>query len=240
MPAKILVVDDEPDLGLLIRQAFRRQIRAQEFQFVFAQNGIEALATLRHAPEIDLVLTDLNMPEMDGLTLLGHLPALNPVLKAVIITAYGDMPNIRTAMQRGAYDFLTKPLDLRDLEITITRTVQHVQQYLRYVARLTDAAAAVEDGTFDPASLDDVVRHGGELGRLARVFQRMAREISTREQRLQQQVQELRIEIDQSRKARQVAEVTESDYFRRLQQEAQALRARSALQRARSERLGEG
>jgi two-component system cell cycle response regulator len=160
---------------------------------------------------------------MDGLTLLGQLPALNPVLKAMIITAYGDMPNIRTAVQRGAYDFLTKPLDLRDLEITITRTVQHVQRYLRSVARLMDAAAAVEDGTFDPASLDDVVRNGGELGRLARVFQRMAREISTREQRLQQQVQELRVEIDQARKARQVAEVTESDYFRRLQQEAQAL-----------------
>jgi YesN/AraC family two-component response regulator len=240
MPAKILVVDDEPDLGLLIRQTFRRQIRAQEFQFAFAHNGIEALATLGRTPEIDLVLTDINMPEMDGLTLLGQLPALNSVLKAVIITPCGDIPNIRTAMQRGAYDFLTKPLDLRDLEITITRTVQHVQQYPRYIARLTDAAAAVEDGTFDPAGLDDVARNSGELGRLARVFQRMAREISTREQRLQQQVQELRIEIDQARKARQVAEVTESDYFRRLQQGAQALRARSALQRARGKLPGEG
>jgi|GEM_PF-3798433 len=175
------------------------------------------------------------MPDMDGLTLLGKLPALNPVLKAVIITAYGDMGNIRTAMQCGAYDFLTKPLDLQDLEITVARALQHVQQYLRHVARLTDAAAAIENGAFDPASLEDVARSGGELGRLARVFQGMAREVYTREQRLQQQVQELRIEIDQARKARQVAEVTESDYFRRLQQEAQALRARAAMQRSRGE-----
>jgi YesN/AraC family two-component response regulator len=240
MPAKILVVDDEPDLELVIRQRFRRQIRTHEFQFVFARNGLEALATLRVAPEIDVVLTDINMPEMDGLTLLEQLPALNPILKAVIITAYGDMRNIRTAMQRGAYDFLTKPLDLQDLEITITRTLRHVQQYLRYVASLTDAAAAVEDSAFDPVSLEDVACSSGELGRLARVFQRMAREIYTREQRLQQQVQELRIEIDQTRKSRQVAEVTESDYFRRLQQQAQSLRARSALQRDRGKPPEEG
>src|SRR2546421_52325 len=109
MPAKILVVDDEPDLELVIRQKFRRQIRARELHFAFAPNGVEALTMLRADPEIDLVLTDINMPNMDGLTLLEKLPTLNPVLKAVIITAYGDMRNIRTAMQRGAYDFLTKP-----------------------------------------------------------------------------------------------------------------------------------
>ena len=126
MPAKILVVDDEPDLELVIRQKFRRQIRDRELQFAFAPNGAEALALLQADPEIDLVLTDINMPDMDGLTLLEKLPALNPVLKAVIITAYGDMRNIRTAMQRGAYDFLTKPLDLQDLEITVSRALQHV------------------------------------------------------------------------------------------------------------------
>jgi DNA-binding NtrC family response regulator len=107
MPAKILVVDDEPDLELLIRQRFRRHIRDQEWHFVFAHNGVEALALLRSDLEIDLVLTDINMPEMDGLTLLEHLPTLNPVLRAIMITAYGDMRNIRMAMQRGAYDFLT-------------------------------------------------------------------------------------------------------------------------------------
>jgi YesN/AraC family two-component response regulator len=148
-----------------------------------------------------------------------------------MITAYGDMDNIRTAMHQGAYDFLTKPIDLQDLEITITRALHHVQQYLRHVARLTEAAAAIEGGVFDPVSLQEVCQSAGELGRLARVFQRMAQEVHAREQRLQQQVQELRIEIDQSRKARQVAEVTESDYFRRLQQEAQRLRAQAAAQR---------
>jgi DNA-binding response OmpR family regulator len=103
---------------------------------------------------------------------------------------------------------------------------RELTQYLRQVVRLTDAAAAIEAGAFDSASLDDIASHESALGRLARVFQHMAREVSTREQRLRQEVQALRIEIDQTRKARQVAEVTESDYFRRLQQEAQTLRAR--------------
>jgi YesN/AraC family two-component response regulator len=231
MSAKILVVDDEPDLELLIRQRFRRHIRRQEFRFEFAQNGVEALDKLRQDQEYDLVLTDINMPEMDGLTLLSKLPDLNPVLKAVIITAYGDMANIRTAMHRGAYDFLTKPIDFTDLEVTIERTLAHVQQYLRQVARLTEAAEAVENGTFDPDSLADVARREGELGRLARVFQAMVQEIREREQRLQQQVRELRIEIDQSRKAEQVADITESDYFQRLQQAARTFRDRAAAQR---------
>ena len=231
MPAKILVVDDEPDLEVLIRQKFRRQIRQQELHFEFARNGVTALEMLR-TQEFDLVLTDIHMPEMDGLTLLGKLPDVNPALKAVVVTAYGDMGNIRTAMQRGAYDFLTKPIDFQDLEVTITHSLlPHVQQYMRCVARLTEAAEAVERGSFEPASLDDVTTYDNELGRLARVFQEMACEVQAREQRLQQQVQELRIEIDQVRKAHQVAAVTESEYFRRLQHEAKTLRARAAAQR---------
>ena len=186
-------------------------------------------------PQIDLVLADINMPEMDGLTLLVKLNDINPVLRAVIISAYGDMANIRAAMNRGAYDFLTKPIDFQDLEITIDRTLHHVQRYLQQVARLTDAAAAIEAGEFDPASLDVVAKCGGELGRLARVFQQMAREVYAREQRLKQEVQELRIKIDQARKARLVAEVTESDYFRRLQQTAHALRSRATEQTAKGE-----
>lgn len=231
MAAKILVVDDEPDLELLIRQKFRRQIRQQEFQFEFAHNGFEALDKLQTDQEFDLVLTDINMPKMDGLTLLGKLPELNAVLKAVIITAYGDMGNIRTAMHRGAYDFLTKPIDFEDLEATIARTIAHVQQYLRHVARLTDAAAAFETGHCDPDDLNAVAQSGGALGRLARVFQLMVREVQAREQQLQQQVKDLRIEIDQVKKTHQVAEVTESEYFRRLQQEAQTLRLRASARR---------
>lgn len=128
MPAKILVVDDEPDLEYLIIQKFKKKIRQKQLVFVFAHNGFEALEKLQAEPDIDVVLTDIYMPEMDGLTLLTKLNELNPIIKAVIISAYGDIENIRTAMNRGAFDFLTKPLDLQDLEITTNKTLQHVQQ----------------------------------------------------------------------------------------------------------------
>jgi sigma-B regulation protein RsbU (phosphoserine phosphatase) len=124
MTAKILVVDDEPDLEELIKQKFRRQIRDKKFEFLFAQNGVEALQQLQNDTGIDLVLTDINMPEMDGLTLLTKMKELqNPLLRAVIVSAYGDMENIRTAMNRGAYDFVLKPIDLGDLEITINKSL---------------------------------------------------------------------------------------------------------------------
>lgn len=124
MSAKILVVDDEPDLEHLIRQKFRQQIRDRKFEFSFAQNGVEALQRLQTEVGIDLVLTDINMPEMDGLTLLTKMNELeNPLLRAVIVSAYGDMENIRTAMNRGAYDFVLKPIDLGDLEITINKSL---------------------------------------------------------------------------------------------------------------------
>ena len=124
MTAKILVVDDEPDLEELVKQKFRRQIRDKEFEFCFAQNGIEALQQLNDDSSIDLVLTDINMPEMDGLTLLTKIQELqNPLLRSVIVSAYGDMENIRTAMNRGAYDFVLKPIDLGDLEITIYKSL---------------------------------------------------------------------------------------------------------------------
>lgn len=128
MSAKILVVDDEPDLEHLIRQKFRKQIRQQQFQFVFVHNGFEALEKLQAEPDIDIVLTDISMPEMDGLTLLTKLNELYPTIKAVIISAYSDIENIRKAMNSGAFDFLTKPLNLQDLEITTNKTLQYVQQ----------------------------------------------------------------------------------------------------------------
>jgi len=128
MPAKILVVDDEPDLESLIRQKFRKKIRQNELQFVFAHNGVEALETLQAEPDIDMVLTDINMPQMDGLALLTKLSEQYPTIKSVILSAYGDIENIRKAMNLGAFDFLTKPLDFKDLEITTNKTLQHVQQ----------------------------------------------------------------------------------------------------------------
>ncbi|MDB9315001.1 ATP-binding protein [Spirulina sp. CS-785/01] len=127
-PTKILVVDDEPTMQVLIRKAFRRRIRKGEFEFAFANNGTEALDQVHQDAEIDVVITDINMPQMDGLTLLNHLAQLQrPTLTPVILSAYGDMTNIRTAMNRGAFDFLTKPINFEDLEITLEKTVRHVR-----------------------------------------------------------------------------------------------------------------
>ena len=134
MSTKILVVDDEPDLELLITQRFRKHIRDGRFTFVFAHNGLEALARLEENPNVDLILSDINMPEMDGLTLLTRLPQTPNQLKAVMVSAYGDLQNIRTAMNRGAFDFLTKPIDFADLEATIEKTVRHIDM-LREVRR---------------------------------------------------------------------------------------------------------
>ena len=128
-PWRILVVDDEPDLEPLVLQRMRRHIRSGKYEFEFAGNGLEALEKLRADDTIDLVLSDINMPQMDGLTLLSQLDSLNQDLRAVIISAYGDMGNIRTAMNRGAFDFVTKPVDFDDLQITIERTVEHLRQW---------------------------------------------------------------------------------------------------------------
>ncbi|KYC42529.1 diguanylate cyclase [Scytonema hofmannii PCC 7110] len=126
--AKILVVDDEPDLEPLLRQVFRKKIREKKFQLFFAQNGLQALNQLQAEPDIDIVLTDIYMPEMDGLALLTKLSELHPIVKTVIISAYGDFEKIRTAMNRGAFDFLTKPINFQDLEITTNKTLEHVQR----------------------------------------------------------------------------------------------------------------
>jgi len=123
---KILVVDDEEDLKILIKQRFRQKIRQNEYDFVFAENGRHALEQLLEHTDVDLVLSDINMPEMDGLTLLGKLSEKNSLLKSVMVSAYGDMENIRTAMNLGAFDFITKPIDFKDLEITIEKTIAHV------------------------------------------------------------------------------------------------------------------
>lgn len=124
---RILVVDDEPDLELLITQKFRKEIKNGLYSFVFASNGVEALAKLNADKEIELVLTDINMPEMDGLTLLTKIKELNnPLLLSVIVSAYGDIINIRTAMNAGAFDFVVKPIDLSDLEITIRKSLDNL------------------------------------------------------------------------------------------------------------------
>jgi adenylate cyclase len=124
--AKILVADDEADLETLIKQKFRQKIRENKFEFVFALNGKDALKALQTHPDVDMVLSDINMPEMDGLTLLSHLSETHPLLKAVMVSAYGDMSNIRAAMNGGAFDFITKPINFEDLSLTVEKTLKHV------------------------------------------------------------------------------------------------------------------
>ncbi len=125
--AKILVVDDETDLEILIKQKFRKKIREKEYEFFFAINGNYALEQINKHPEIDIVLSDINMPEMDGLTLLTKLNETSPLIKSVIVSAYGDMDNIRTAMNRGAFDFITKPINFEDLTLTMEKTLKHAE-----------------------------------------------------------------------------------------------------------------
>jgi adenylate cyclase len=127
MTAQILVVDDEPDLEDLIRQKFRHQIRDGSVNFLFARDGMDALAAMQAHGTIDMVVTDINMPRMDGLSLLQKLQDGEDKVSTIIVSAYGDMSNIRTAMNRGAFDFLTKPIDFPDLEATIAKTIRHIQ-----------------------------------------------------------------------------------------------------------------
>ena len=126
--AKILVADDEADLEMLIKQKFRQKIREQQYEFVFAVNGNDALDKIQQHPDIDILLSDINMPEMDGLTLLSRIAESSPLIKSVIVSAYGDMENIRTAMNRGAFDFITKPINFEDLSVTMEKTIRHVLQ----------------------------------------------------------------------------------------------------------------
>ena len=153
---KILVVDDEPDLELLLRQKFRRKVRRREIALEFASNGVEALEKLNQQDDIDMVLSDINMPEMDGLTLLSQINSLDLDLRAVIVTAYGDMENIRTAMNRGAFDFLTKPINFDDLETTIDKTIRHLQ-VMREALRSRDELVALRQELGVAAQMQDSI-----------------------------------------------------------------------------------
>ena len=142
MTATILFVDDEPDLEALILQKFRRQIRDGQLALMFARDGIEALEALEQNPQVDMVVSDINMPRMDGLSLLAKLQEAEEKKSTIIVSAYGDMSNIRTAMNRGAFDFLTKPIDFADLETTIQKTIRHVEMLRDVRQRQAEAERA--------------------------------------------------------------------------------------------------
>lgn len=147
MPTKILVVDDEPDLASLIRQYFRRKIADGTYDFHFVGGGREALDRLRAEPDFDVVLLDINMPDLDGLSVLERVPDLLPTGQTVMVSAYGDLANIRAAMNRGAFDFVTKPIDFPDLEKTLEKTIRQVEN-LREAAHLK-ALDALKSKFFD-------------------------------------------------------------------------------------------
>ena len=142
MTSTILVVDDEPDLEALVLQKFRRQIRDGAVNFVFARDGIEALQSIEARPDVDMVVSDINMPRMDGLSLLARLQEADDKKSTIIVSAYGDMSNIRTAMNRGAFDFLTKPIDFGDFELTINKTIRHVETMREARRRQAEAERA--------------------------------------------------------------------------------------------------
>lgn len=141
MTTRILVVDDEPDFQDLIKRRFRKQIRNSEFEFKFALDGQEALDYIGNNEQFDIVLSDINMPRMDGLTLLSHLREHSSVMKIVIISAYGDMENIRTAMNHGAFDFVTKPINFEDLSVTIDKSLAELKYFKDLIVRMTQTEA---------------------------------------------------------------------------------------------------
>jgi class 3 adenylate cyclase len=178
MSTCILVVDDEPDLELLLVQKFRKQIRGGTLRFLFARDGVEALSVLAEHQDVDLVLSDINMPRMDGLSLLSKLQERRDELSTIVVSAYSDMANIRTAMNRGAYDFVTKPIDFCDLEATIAKTIHHVEA-LREAQRRQAAAEQARASLsryFSPnlaerlASGTDAVSLGGTRREVASLF----------------------------------------------------------------------
>lgn len=164
-PTRILVVDDEPDVEALVTQKFRRQVRKGELEFVFARDGQHALEVLQDESDVVMVLSDINMPRMDGLALLDQLNELHRDLKTVIVSAYGDMGNIRTAMNRGAFDFITKPIEFDDLETTINKTLAHLKVFRQLQRDKADAekAQATLSRYFSPNVAEALAQNPGFL-----------------------------------------------------------------------------
>ncbi|MGI8551943.1 MAG: response regulator [Dehalococcoidia bacterium] len=231
--ARILVVDDDSINRMMLSYGVEQEGHIAST----AEDGREALELLRSEP-FDLVLLDLLMPEMDGYQVLEQMKQDLQLrdIPVIMVSALDEIDSVVRCIEMGAEEYLPKPFNPVLLKARVDACVEKKRWrdqevlYLQQVARLTEAAAAIEAHDFNPDSLDEVGSREDALGRLARVFQRMAREVYAREKHLRQQVQQLRIEIDEVKKAQQVAEVTESEYFQELQSRAALLRRRPSTQ----------
>ena len=230
-PASSLLVVDDNSMNRIM---LSRYITKLGYRATLAENGRQALDKLQGEP-FDLVLLDVEMPEMDGYQVLEHLKS-NPRLRdipVIMISAVEELESVVKCIELGAQDYLPKPFNPVLLRARLSACLERKWlrdqevDYLQQVGLVTAAAAAIKANTFQPESLDEVARRPDELGQLALVFQEMARQVYAREQQLQRQVQQLRIEIDQARNASEVAEITESDFFQQLLSRADELRNRA-------------
>ncbi len=227
---RILVVDDSVTNRMILTTA----LAAQGHETVTAENGVRALEVLgsEERPPVDVVLLDLVMPELDGYETLARIKADAGLrhLPVIVISAIDELDSVVRCIEAGATDYLPKPFNAALLRARLNASLAAKRlhdlqlEYLEQVGHVVDAAASVEAGSFEPGTLDGVAARDDALGQLARVFRRMAREVYERERRLKEQVQRLRIEIDEARAAQKVAEITETDYFQDLQRRASGLR----------------
>lgn len=227
---RILVVDD----NAINRRLLTRVLHDQGYASAAAEDGRQALALLRDplAGPFDVVLLDIVMPEMDGYETLRRIKRDDALrhIPVIMISAVEEMDSVIRCIEMGATDYLPKPFNVALLQARIgaslaAKRLRDIElEYLEQVSAVTSAVASVEQGTFQADTLDTVAARSDALGALARIFQRMAREVRAREERLERQVRELRVEIDASRQAKRVAEITGSDYFQELCRQASDLR----------------
>ena len=227
---RILVVDDNQ----INRRLLQRALEHEGYEVELAEDGRRALDRLQNVTvqAFDVVLLDILMPELDGYETLAAIKGDEALrhLPVIMISAVDELESVIRCIEMGATDYLPKPFNPAVLRARINASLAGKRlrdlelEYLEQVDRVIDAAVAVEGGVYESASLDGVVNRDDALGQLARVFQRMANEVRAREERLKQQVQELRIEIDEARQDQKVAEITETEFFQRLRDQAEDLR----------------
>jgi CheY-like chemotaxis protein len=226
----LLVVDDNE----VNRDVLSRRLRQQGYPVSEAEDGRRALEYAK-THRVDLVLLDVMMPELDGYETLHQLKADQNLrdIPVIMISALNEVESVARCIEHGAEDYLPKPFNPVLLRARIGACLEKKRlrdqevQYLRDVSMVTAAAASVEGGQFLVDSLAEVSRRPDELGQLARVFQRMAQEVTAREQQFKHQIQTLRVEIDEAKKSREVAELTETDFFTQLRKNTKALRNES-------------